>query len=319
MIEPNDTILVTGASGFLGRHLMPVLTARYGAGRVIGVSRRHYDLTDPVQVKRMLMEHNPDVVVHLAAYVGGIGANREYPASFFYRNTILTALMFEQAAEVGLKKLLYTMGGCSYPAKASSPIGEDQMWNGYPQPESAPYSVAKKIGLVAAEAYRKERGLSSVVLIPGNMYGEFDNFREKESHVVPALVRRFYEARRKKLEKVTAWGTGRPTRDFVYAGDVAAVFPYFLEQYDSSDPVNLSSGTRTPIKELTETIAELTGYVGLVDWDTSKPDGQIDKIFDVTRMKSLGVECPTPLRDGLKRTIDWFVANYDAQGDGLRL
>jgi GDP-L-fucose synthase len=319
MIESNDTILVTGATGFLGRHLLPVLRARYGADRVIGVSRGNYDLTDPMQVKRMLGEHNPDVVVHLAAYVGGIGANREYPASFFYRNTVLTALMFEQAAEFGLKKLLFTMGGCSYPAKAVSPIGEDQMWNGYPQPESAPYSIAKKLGLVAAEAYRKERGLSSAVLIPGNMYGEYDNFREKESHVVPALVRRFYEAKRNGLEKVNAWGTGRPTRDFVYAGDVAAVFPYFLEQYDSAEPVNLSSGTRTTIKELTEAVAELTGYPGSIDWDASKPDGQMDKIFDVARMRSLGLECPTPLREGLKRTIDWFVKNYDAAEDGLRL
>jgi GDP-L-fucose synthase len=298
---------------------MPVLTARYGAGRVVGLARADYDLTDPAAVRRLLADHQPDAVIHLAAYVGGIGANREFPASFFYRNTLLTALMFEEAARYGLQKLLYPMGGCSYPARAASPIGEDQMWNGYPQPESAPYSVAKKTGLVAAEAYRKEFGLNAVVVIPGNMYGEYDNFREKESHVVPALVRRFHEATLACKPSVPAWGTGKPTRDFVYAGDVAALFPYFLESYDSTEPVNLSSGTRTSIRELTETVAQLVGYRGGIVWDPTKPDGQMDKIFDVRRMQGLGLECPTSLQEGLGRTIDWFRENYATGGDGIRL
>jgi GDP-L-fucose synthase len=312
-------IVVTGSRGFLGRHLMPILTARYGADRVAGLSSADYDLTDPAAVRGLFIEQKPTAVIHLAAYVGGIGANREYPATFFYRNTVLTALMFEHAAQYGLEKLVYPMGGCSYPAKAVSPIGEDQMWNGYPQPESAPYSVAKKTALVAAEAYRKEHGLITAVVIPGNMYGEYDNFRQKESHVVPALVRRFHEAKLAGREAVAAWGTGRPTRDFVYAGDVAAAFPFFLEQYDSLEPVNLSSGTRTSIRELTETVAELTGYRGRIEWDATKPDGQMDKIFDVSRMKALGIECTTPLREGLARTIAWFASNYETRGDGLRL
>jgi GDP-L-fucose synthase len=274
---------------------------------------------DANQVRRLFDDHHPDAIVHLAAYVGGIGANREFPASFFYRNTMLTTLMFEAAAERGLSKLLYPMGGCSYPAAAQSPIGEAQMWQGYPQKESAAYSSAKKMSLVAAEAYRQERGLSSVVVIPGNMYGEYDNFRVKESHVVPALVRRYYEAMLAAAPSIAAWGTGRATRDFVYAGDVAALFPYFLEEYDSVEPVNLSSGTTTSIRELVETIRDLTGFKGEIAWDTTKPDGQMEKIFDVTRMKSLGLECPTPLRDGLRKTIDWFAKNYANAGDGLRL
>lgn len=312
-------IVVTGATGFLGRHIVPIFENRYGADAVVGVSSRDYDLMDPTAVRRMFDDLRPDAIVHLAAYVGGIGANREYPASFFYRNTLLTALMFEAAAERGLAKLIYPMGGCSYPARAQSPIGEAQMWEGFPQKESAAYSTAKKMGLVAAEAYRQQRGLSSVVVIPGNMYGEFDNFRYEESHVVPALIRRYWEAKLNGAPEVTAWGTGRATRDFVYAGDVAALFPFFLEEYDSTEPVNLSSGSTTSIRELTETIRELTGFEGEIAWDASKPDGQLEKIFDVARMKQLGLSCPTSLRAGLERTIAWFGANYATAGDGIRL
>lgn len=314
-----ERIVVTGARGFLGRHLVPVLEARYGPDRVRGVSSTDYNLMEASQVRRLFDEEKPDTIVHLAAYVGGIGANREFPASFYYRNTILTALMFEAAAERGVKKLLYPMGGCSYPAAATSPISEDQMWQGYPQKESAPYSTAKMMGLVASAAYRQERGLSSVVVIPGNMYGEYDNFRYAESHVVPALVRRYYEAKLNGATTMTAWGTGKATRDFVYAGDVASLLPFFLESYDSNEPVNLSSGTSTSIRELTETIRELTGFAGEIEWDSSKPDGQMKKIFDVTRMKALGLECPTALREGLRKTIQWLTANYAGRSDGLRL
>ncbi|HEX7448910.1 MAG TPA: NAD-dependent epimerase/dehydratase family protein [Pirellulales bacterium] len=312
-------IVVTGSSGFLGRHLMPILRTKYPGDEVVGLCSRDYDLMDPAGVRRMFDERRPDVLVHLAAYSGGIGANRALPADFYYRNTLLTALVFQEAAVRKIRKLIYTMGGCSYPATATSPIDEGQMWNGYPQPESAGYSAAKKMGIVASRSYRQQHGLNSVVLIPGNMYGEYDNFRNDESHVVPAMVRRYYEARLAQQDAVAMWGSGTPQRDFVYAGDVAACIPYFIENYDSSEPVNLSSGTATTIKELAETIKRLTGFRGDIVWDRGKPDGQMVKIFDVARMRGLGLSCDTPLADGLARTIDWLGRNYRARGDGIRL
>lgn len=314
-----ERIVVTGATGFLGRHLVPILQQRYGAEQVRGLSSRDYDLMDPVQVGRMFSAERPDVLIHLAAYSGGIGANRAKPADFYYRNTLLTALVFQAAAQHGLRKLIYTMGGCSYPAKARSPINEEQMWEGFPQPESAGYSCAKKMGILASQAYRAQYGLNSVVLIPGNMYGEYDNFRKDESHVVPAMVRRYFEARLATAPQVVMWGSGAPQRDFVYAADVARSIPYFVENYDSSEPVNISSGTSTTIRELAETIRDVTQYQGEIVWDSEKPDGQMVKIFDVARMRGLGLGCNTPLSVGLDCTADWFERNYAASGDGLRL
>jgi GDP-L-fucose synthase len=312
-------ILVTGATGFLGRHLMPVLVARYGAENVQGLSSRDYDLMDAAQVRRMFRERRPQVVIHLAAYSGGIGANRQYPADFYYRNTLLTAQVFEAAARSRVEKLLYTMGGCSYPASARSPIDERQMWNGYPQPESAAYSTAKKMGIVASESYRKQYGLDSTVLIPGNMYGEYDNFHSQHSHVVPAMLRRYYEARRMGTAKVTMWGSGKPVRDFVYAGDVAAVIPWFLENFPQAGPVNVSSGVATSIRDLAETVAAVTGYAGEIAWDTTQPDGQPVKTFAVSLLHSLGLLCPTVLREGLERTARWFSEHYESRSDGIRL
>lgn len=312
-------IVVTGATGFLGRHLAPILEARYGRDAVKGVSSKDYNLINPVEVKKMFSDLQPEVLIHLAAYSGGIGANKEFPADFYYRNTLLTAMVFHEAAISKVKKMIYPMGGCSYPALATSPIDESQMWNGFPQPESAGYSTAKKMGIVASQSYRKQYGLNSVILIPGNMYGEYDNFHPRDSHVVPAMIRRYYEAMLENAEKVVMWGSGSPVRDFVYAGDVAAVIPWFIENYDETGPINISSGTTTSIKELAETIKELTGFKGEIEWDASKPDGQMVKIFDVSRLKSLGLSCPTPLREGIKRTIDWLARNYSNRGDGIRL
>ena len=312
-------IVVTGSTGFLGRHLMNVLRERYPNETVIGLSRKDYDLMDPVQVNQMFKEIKPTHLYHLAAYSGGIGANRTYPADFYYRNTLLTALVFEAAARYKVEKMLYPMGGCSYPATAKSPIDESQMWDGYPQPESAGYSTAKKMGIVASLSYRQQYGLNSVVVIPGNMYGEYDNFRINESHVVPAMIRRYYEAKLNGLKRVEMWGTGNPQRDFVYAGDVAKLLPEFMEKYDSSEPVNISTGTATTIRELCETIKEMMDYEGEIFWDTSKPDGQQIKIFSVEKLNSLGLKCTTSLRDGLRRTIKWFADNYATGGDGIRL
>jgi len=303
-------IVVTGSTGFLGRHVMPVLIKKYGAENVIGLSSKNYDLTDPTQVKKMFDDLKPDVLLHLAAYVGGIGANSKLPADFFYINNLLTSLAFDYAAKTKITKLIYPIGGCCYPNTSPSPISESQMWNGYPQQESAGYAMAKKVGVVASLAYKEQYGLNSVITVPGNMYGEYDNFKTSESHVIPATIRRFYEAKMNNVDKVVMWGSGKPQRDFVYAGDVAETFPFFIDDYDSTDPVNISSGTTTSIRELAETVKELVGYTGQIVWDTTKPDGQMVKIFDTKRMKDLGLECPTTLREGLKKTIDWFVKNY---------
>lgn len=312
-------VLLTGSSGFLGRHARPVLEKRYGEDNVASVSSSDYDLMDASEVRRMFDEIRPDIVVHLAAYSGGIGANRAYPADFYFRNTVLTALTFEEAARRKIDKLIYTMGGCSYPATATSPIDEDQLFCGYPQPESAGYSAAKMMGVVAARSYRQQYGLNATVLIPGNLYGEFDNFRNNDSHVVPAMVRRYFEAMRAGLPAVEMWGTGTPTRDFTYAGDVAALLPYFIDSYDDVGPVNLCTATSTSIRSLAEMIAVFVGYKGAIKWDATKPDGQMVKIFSNERMKALGLSCDTSLEDGLQRTIAWLARNYDSRGEGLRL
>jgi GDP-L-fucose synthase len=258
----------------------------------------------------MLAEHKPDAVFHLAGLIGGIGANKARPADFCYQNLLMGTMLLHESYKAGVKKYITVMGGCSYPAKAPSPIKETELFNGYPQMESAPYSLAKAMSAVQAEAYRRQHGFNAIVLVPGNLYGPHDNFDLNNSHVIPALIRKYLEARASGQTEVPAWGTGRPTRDFVYIDDVCEALLLAAEKYDGSDIINLSSGTTVTIKELTETVAELTGYQGRVVWDTSKPDGQMFKGFDVTRMKQiLGYECRTTLREGLKKTIEWYRAN----------
>lgn len=312
-------VVVTGATGFLGSHLMPILYGKYGKENVRGLCSKDYDLMEAFQVKKMFEDLNPEILVHLAAYSGGIGSNRKYPGDYYYKNTILTAHCFEYAARYGVKKMIYTMGGCAYPHDATSPINEEQMWQGYPQEESAGYSSSKKMGIVASRSYRTQYGLNSTVLIPGNMYGPFDNFRNEESHVVPGMLRRYLEAKRRGDKEIVMWGTGAPVRDFVYAGDVAALIPWFIENYDETGPINLSSGTTTSIRELAESIKEMVGFEGEIKWDTDKPDGQMVKIFDVSKMKSFGLSCPTRLAEGLKITAEWLEKNYDSRGDNIRL
>lgn len=305
MAEQFRRILVTGATGFLGHHIVPVLREHFRA-EIVAVGSRDYDLLQPGAPERMMRDVNPDCVVHLAAKSGGILDNKERPADYFYTNLVINTHTFHAAFRHGVKKFVTFIGGCSYPAHAVSPISEDQMWNGYPQIESAGYSVAKKMLLTQSWAYRVQHGFNSIVLIPGNVYGEWDNFNFQQAHVIPALIRRYIEAQERGDPFVTNFGTGRPTRDFVYAGDVARLIPWFILNYDSSEPVNISTGTRISIRELAETVKKVTGYTGEIRWDTSKPDGQMDKIFDVTRLRQLGLSCPTPLEQGLQRTVAWF-------------
>ncbi len=300
-------ILVTGATGFLGHHILPRLRETFEA-EFVCVSSKDYDLLKPGTPEKMIRDVQPDCVVHLAAKSGGIVDNRNRPAQYYYDNIVFCTHVMHEAWRGGAKKFLALMGGCSYPGTATSPIDEDQMWNGLPQVDSLGYSIAKKMLLIQSWAYRKQYGFNAVTLIPGNLYGEWDNFNLEQAHVIPAMIRKYIEAKEAGRKEMTAFGTGRPTRDFVYAGDVAATIPWFLANYDSSDPVNISAGRRISIRELADTVKKVTGFPGEIVWDTTKPDGQIDKIFDVRRLHSLGLSCDTTLEAGLKRTAEWFVA-----------
>jgi GDP-L-fucose synthase len=304
-------VLVTGATGFVGRNLVPLLQA---TGCVLLTpTRKDYDLQEQAAVRRMLADTRPDLVLHLAALSGGIMANKEKPADYCYQNLFMGATMLHECWRSGVQKYVTLIGGCSYPAQAPNPIRETELWNGYPQPESAPYSIAKKMSVVQAEAYRRQHGFDAVVLVPGNLYGPWDNFDLQASHVIPALVRKYHEARHGGHDEVVAWGTGRPVRDFVYVGDACEAILIAAEKYSAADIINISSGVPVTIRELVETIAELTGYTGRICWDSTKPDGQMFKGFDVTRMREwLGYTPRTPLREGLRKTIAWFEAHLDA-------
>ncbi len=310
-------ILITGSGGFVGRNLIEHLR-RHGYKNLVTVSATDYNLTEQEDVRRMFKEIRPEIVINLAAYVGGILANKERPADFFYKNIVMGTLVMHEAKEHGVEKFIALIGGCSYPAHAPSPIKEEDMWEGYPQPESAPYSLAKKMSIVQAQAYRQQFGFNAIVLVPGNLYGPHDNFSLKNSHVIPALIRKFYEAKKEGKDEVVSWGSGKPTRDFIYVGDAVEAIITALEDYNEPDIVNISSGTEVSIKDLVETIAELTQFKGKVVWDATKPDGQLYKGFAVERMrKKLGFEPKTDLRSGLAKTIEWFEKNYDK--DTVRL
>ena len=305
-----ERILVTGGTGFLGTHVCEVLH-QYNVKFALA---RHadYDLTEQVAVRCLFSNYYPQVVFHLAGYVGGILANKQRPADFFYRNLMMNTMVMHEAYLSGVEKFICLIGGCSYPAQAHSPIVEESLWEGYPQPESAPYSIAKKMLVVQSEAYRRQFGFNSIVLVPGNVYGPYDNFNLNDAHVIPALIRKVYEAKRNGQPAVIVWGSGRPTRDFIYAGDAAEAIVLAAETYNESDIINISSGCEISIRELVDTIVRLMDYRGDLAWDTSKPDGQMHKGFAVTRMRQvLKYDPPTSLEQGLRRTIQWFSENYE--------
>ncbi len=302
---PGKRVLVTGASGFVGKGLVPIL--QRAGSQVITPTRREADLLDPRQVRDLLAEWRPQVVFHLAGLIGGILANKKYPADYCYQNLTMGSHILHESWLAGVEKYITLIGGCSYPATAPSPIKEDELWNGYPQSESAPYSLAKRMAVVLAQAYRQQHGFNAIVLVPGNLYGPHDNFDLENSHVIPALIRKFYEARINNQEEVVAWGSGKPVRDFVFVQDACEAILVAAEEYNGAEIINISSGVETTIKELVETVAELTGYQGGIRWDTSKPDGQMYKGFDVNRMHQwLGFNCRTSLREGLQQTLTWF-------------
>jgi len=303
---------VTGASGFIGSNLAPLLQAT--GCRLLTPSRREYDLTEQTQVRSMFRDLQPEIVFHLAGRVGGALANQQLPADFGYENLIMGTLVHHESWRAGVRKYITLMGACSYPDQAPNPILETELFNGMPYASSAPYALAKTMSVMLSQAYRRQHGFNAIVLVPGNVYGPFDHFDLNNAHVIPALIRKFIEAGAAARPEVVAWGSGAPTRDFVYAGDVCQAIVVAAEKYNDSGIINLSAGKPTTIRELTETVAELTGYRGKIVWDRSKPDGQLHKGLDVTRMKEwLGCECPTGLRDGLRKTIDWYLANPSAR------
>ncbi len=307
-------VVVTGSTGFVGSNLVPCLKRL--PCTVVPLSRRDYDLTQQSQVRRLFADHHPDIVFHLAGLVGGIDVNQARPADFCYENLIMGAMMLHESWGAGVRKYITLIGGCSYPAKAPSPIRESELFNGMPQAESAPYSLAKAMSAVLAQSYRRQKRFNAIVLVPGNLYGPHDNFDLNSSHVIPALIRKFTDAKSSGQTQVVAWGSGRPTRDFVYIGDVCEILVDAALNYNGGDIINVASGQVVTIKELTQLIAELTGYQGEVVWDSSKPDGQLYKGFDTTRMREvLGCECRTSLREGLQKTIQWYLS----RPEGLRL
>jgi GDP-L-fucose synthase len=300
-------VLVTGGGGFLGSRLVDRLQ---GAGYETFVARqRDYDLTVADDAERLFADAQPELVFHLAAEVGGIGANRANPGRYWYANLLMGTHVLEQSRLAGVRKLVLLGTICAYPKFAPVPFREDDLWNGYPEETNAPYGVAKKALLVGAQAYREQYELNAIYLLPVNLYGPGDNFDLESSHVIPALVRKMIEAQERGDREVLLWGDGSPTREFLYVEDCAEGIFLAGERYDGAEPVNLGTGAEISIRELAELIAELTGYEGAIVWDTSKPNGQPRRQLDVSRAESLfGFRAGTGLREGIERTVAWYRA-----------
>jgi len=305
----DDRILVTGGGGFLGRHVVRSLLRR-GFTRVSVIRSKDFDLTRAEDVQRMLQTHQPDGVLHLAAVVGGIGANRRQPGTFFFQNLMMGALLMEEARLAGVKRFLSAGTICSYPKFTPVPFREDDLWLGYPEETNAPYGLAKKMLLVQSEAYRQEFGFDAVNVLLVNLYGPGDNFRPESSHVIPALIRKFLEAVESGATEVEVWGSGQATREFLYVEDAADGVVAALEKLETSAPVNLGSGFEISIRDLATRIASITGFAGRICWDASKPDGQPRRCLDTSRAKAcLGWNSTTPLDEGLRRTVEWYREN----------
>jgi len=302
----NERVVVTGGAGFLGRHVVLELRRR-GLSDVVVPRSRDYDLVREADVERMFDALEPTVVMHLAARVGGIGANRKHPGTFFRDNMAMGLHVLEAARRHAVRKVVVAGTICAYPKFAEVPFREDDLWNGYPEETNAPYGVAKKALLVMAQAYRQEFGSNFVVVFPVNLYGPWDNFDLEDSHVIPAMIRKFEEARLAGHADVTLWGDGSPTREFLYVEDAARGLVDALERYDEGEPVNLGAGFEIAMKELASTIQRLVGHEGRLVWDPSRPNGQPRRRLDVTRAKErFGFVATTPFEAGLSETIRWW-------------
>lgn len=300
------SVMVTGGGGFLGTAVVRLLQER-GATDIFVPRSRDYDLRTPGDIARALEDGQPDVVIHLAAVVGGIGANRDNPGRFFYDNAIMGIELMERSRKAGVDKFVQIGTVCAYPKFTPVPFREDDLWNGFPEETNAPYGVAKKMLLVQGQAYRQQYGFDVIHLIPVNLYGPGDNFDPASSHVIPALIKKCVDARDGGADHIEVWGSGAASREFLYVDDAAEGILLGAERYDGADPVNLGVGQEITIRDLVTIIVELTGYGGEVRWDATKPDGQPRRALDTSRARTLfGFEARTPFRDGLRRTIDWY-------------
>ena len=302
----NKKIVVTGGVGFLGNFVIQKLKD-HGATDIFIPTIEEYDLVDPEAVDRLFKKVNPDVIIHLAAHVGGIGANREHPAEFFYDNLMMGVQLIHQAWKHKVQKFVAIGTVCAYPKFTPVPFKEDDLWIGYPEETNAPYGLAKKMLLVQSQAYRQQYGFNSIFLLPVNLYGPGDNFNLDTSHVIPALIRKCIEAQEKGEKEVVVWGDGSPTREFLFVEDAAEGIVSGAEKYNGSEPVNLGAGREISIKELADLIVRLTGFTGKIIWDASKPNGQPRRCLDTSRAeKYFGFRAQVDFEEGLKRTIDWY-------------
>jgi len=299
-------VCVTGGDGFLGSYVLEKLAER-GAAQVFVPKIEEYNIVDPEAVKRLLADANPDLILHLAANVGGIGANQARPAEFFYDNLMMGVQLMHEAWKAGVSKFVAIGTVCAYPKFTPVPFREDTLWDGYPEETNAPYGLAKKMLLVQSQSYRQQYNFNSLFLIPVNLYGPKDNFNLETSHVIPALIRKCFEAQDRGDDEIVVWGDGSPTREFLYAADAAEGILLAAEGYNSSDPVNLGSGEEISIKDLVTKIVEFTGFEGRLVWDTSRPNGQPRRGLDTSRAKErFGFQAQVKLEEGLKRTVEWY-------------
>jgi GDP-L-fucose synthase len=316
-ITPNEfwkdkRICVTGGAGFLGRNVQKLLRA-HGATNIYVPTIEEYDLVKGEDIDRMYETAKPDVVIHLAAHVGGIGANRMRPAEFFYDNLMMGVQLIHKAWQRGVGKFVAIGTVCAYPKFTPVPFKEDDIWNGYPEETNAPYGLAKKMLLVQSQSYRQQYGYNSIFLLPVNLYGPGDNFDPSSSHVIPALIRKCIEAEERGDKEIEVWGDGSPTREFLYVEDAARGIVMAAESYNGSEPVNLGSGYEISIKDLSEMIARLTGFNGKLVWDPSKPNGQPRRGLDTTRAeKYFGFKAEVKFEEGLRNTIEWYRQNRKA-------
>jgi GDP-L-fucose synthase len=306
-------VVVTGGAGFLGRWVVQKLI-EHGASDVFVPRSRDYDLRDLTAIRRLLVEVRPDLVIHLAARVGGIGANRARPAEFFYDNLMMSVPLLHECWQAGVQKFVALGTICCYPKYTPVPFREEHLWDGYPEETNAPYGLAKKMLLVQSQAYRQQYGFNSIFLMPVNLYGPGDNFDPESSHVIPALIRKCVEAREAGADHIVVWGDGTATREFLYVEDAAEGIVLAAERYNSSEPVNLGSAYEISIRELVEAVARATGFRGRIVWDTTKPNGQPRRKVDTSRAeRCFGFRATTPFEVGLRRTVAWYLAQRAAE------